>query len=630
MPSQHDPATSSLEVLRSIPLFAGFAPGLFETIEREFEWLSFDQEEVLFSEGEEADRLFIVVHGRLAISRRDAQGRAIRVGLAGPGESVGELGLLEGHRRAATVQALRASVAVMLSREKYEALTARVPECLVLLNRLLAGQLRNVLKATPDPNKSAEILAIVAASNDAPLALFCARLCDCLGKDGPVLHLNPARVKELLGEDVKGETLSVESRGRLLAWLDEQETRYRFIVLEADLEETAWTDRCIRQGEQIIFVARASARPGEHRIPESLRPAPQARIERLHQLVLIQDDNAAGPSGTKSWLDALPVSEHHHVRFGVPGDMDRLGRFLRGTSISLALAGGAALGFAHIGVLRALSEAGIPIDLVCGTSMGSIIGGQVALGMNWQDIQRVTRKHFRGNSVYDYALPAISFCKAKRMDARLQEITGNAMIEDLWLKYFCVSSNLTQARPEVHAQGGLKRAMRASSAVPGLFPPIRSQSGDLLADGAMVDNLPAGLAAARTGGAVIAVNVIPTVDRAIGTYKEGASAFEVLRSRLLDNEQERSPIIFDLLMRTAFLSAVGAAERSRTEASLYIEPELEAFSLLNTNRFDEIVEVGYRAALAGLANWNPKLGPTTVSQKSVSQKPVSQKTVSQT
>jgi predicted acylesterase/phospholipase RssA len=189
------------------------------------------------------------------------------------------------------------------------------------------------------------------------------------------------------------------------------------------------------------------------------------------------------------------------------------------------------------------------------------------------------------------------------MDARLQEITGDATIEDLWLKFFCVSSNLTRARPEVHTHGGLKRAMRASSAVPGLFPPIRSESGDLLVDGAIVDNLPASLAAARTGGAVIAVNVIPTVDQAIGGYTEGASVIDVLRSRMRGKEQERSPMILDLLQRTVFLPAVSTAERIRTEVSLYIEPQLADFSLLNTNRFDEIVDVGYRAAQASLANW---------------------------
>jgi predicted acylesterase/phospholipase RssA len=612
MGSPYNPATSSLEVLRNGVLFAGFEPGLVETIVREFEWLSFDEDEVLCSEGDAADRLFLVVHGRLVISRRDAQGRAVLKGWAGPGESVGELGLLEGHTRAATVQAHRASVVVTLSRSRYQILTGRVPECLVLLNRLLAGQLRHLLGAAPEAIKSAQILAIVAASKDAPLAVFCDKLCDCLGKEGPVLHLNPARLKDLMGEDVTVATLGVESRGRLLAWLNEQENRYRFIVLEADIEATAWTERCVRHGDQIILVARGPARPGAHKIPEGLRPAHQDRVERLHQLVLIQDDNAAKPSGTKAWLDALPVSEHHHVRLGMRGDMDRLSRFLRGKSISLALAGGAALGFAHIGVVRALSEAGIPIDLVCGTSMGSIIAGQVALGMNWQEIQRVTRRHFRGNSVYDYRLPVISFCKAKRMDARLQDITGDATIEDLWLKFFCVSSNLTQARPEVHTHGGLKRAMRASSALPGLFPPIRSESGDLLVDGAVLDNLPAGLAAARTGGAVIAVNVVPTVDHATGGYTEGASVIDVLRSRMKGKEQERSPIIFDLLLRSVFLPTVSAAERIRTEVSLYIEPGLADFGLLNTNRFDEIVEVGYRGAMASLAGWNPKLDPEIV------------------
>lgn len=608
MPAPHQPAASSLEFLRSSTVFSRLPPQLFDAIAAEFEWTSFDQGEVLFSQGDTSDRLFVVVHGRLAITRRDGNGTQTFIGWVTPGESVGEMALVEGDPRTATVRASRATVAISLLRENYEALTARVPESLAVLNQLLITRLRHAMTAGIKRQPAADILAVVAASQDAPLAEFCTRLCATLEKEGPVLHLSAQRLKTLLGEDAAAALLNVEQRGRLLTWLNGQELHHRFIVLEADVESTPWTARCLRHADEVIFVARATARPGSHVVEGSTGRREQAAFERPRRLVLIQDDLARRPSATMQWLDALQVAEHHHVRFGLAEDMERLGRFVRRRPVSLALAGGAALGFAHIGVLRALSEAGIPIDLVCGTSMGSIVSGQVALGMGWQDVSRETRRHFRGNSIYDVTPPIVSLFKARRMDARLQMIVGDAQIEDLWVKFFCVSSNLTQAAPEVHERGSLKRAMRASSAVPGLFPPILKPNGDMLVDGALVNNLPADLAVARHGGSVIAVNVVPTIDQVTtGGYREGVSAFRALLSRLKADPQQRSPTIVELLMRAIFLPTVSAAGRIRMEASLYIEPRLERFGFLNTKKFDEIVETGYRAAQEKLGSWRPRL-----------------------
>ena len=608
MPAPHRPAASSLEFLRSSTVFSRLSPQLFDIVASECEWVSFEQGEVLFAQGDESDRFFVVVHGRLAVSRTDAAGVETFIGWVTPGESVGEMALLEGGARTATVRAAHATVAIGFARDKSEALTARAPECLTVLNQLLIARLRHVMAPGRDRSPAAEILAVVAASQDAPLAEFSARLCATLEREGAVLHLSAARLKALLGEDVEAEMLDDEQRGRLLTWLNGQETRHRFIVLEADAGLTPWTARCLRHADQVLHVARADGRSAPHVLDGRPGGPAGSGIGRPRRLILIQRDDAGRPSGTSDWLDALQAGEHHHVRLGVAEDMERLGRFIRRRPVTLALAGGAALGFAHIGVLRALSEAGIPIDLVCGTSMGAIVSGQVALGMSWEDVFRETRRHFRGNSIYDATLPVISFFKARRMDARLQLIVGDAQIEDLWVKYFCVSSNLTRAAPEVHERGSLKRAMRASSAVPGLFPPLLKANGEILVDGALVNNLPADLAVARHGGSAIAVNVIPTIDQVTtGGYREGASAFRALLSRTRTDPQLRSPTIVDLLMRSVFLPTVSAAGRIRADASLYIEPPLERFGFLNTKRFDEIVETGYRAAQEKLSVWRPSL-----------------------
>ncbi|HEX7087293.1 MAG TPA: patatin-like phospholipase family protein [Vicinamibacterales bacterium] len=608
MPAPERPSESSLAFLRAGTVFSKLPPQVFELVVSEFEWTSFEQGELLFSEGDPSDRLYLVVHGRLAITRRGNDGREIVLGWVRPGESVGELALLDGHPRTATVRASRATVTMSIERDQYEALTARVPESLAVLNQLLARRVRQVILAGREEARPADILAVVAASRDAPLTAFCERLCKVLEKEGPVLHLSAARVRAMAGEDAEAAVLSVEQRGKLLAWLNAQELRHRFIVLEADVGNTNWTARCLRHGDEILLVARADAPPGGHVVEGSVGRPGQDGFERPRRLVLIHDDAVRRPSGTGAWLDALPVADHHHVRLGVDGDMERLGRFLRRRPVSLALAGGAALGFAHIGVLRALSEAGIPIDFVCGTSMGAIVGGQIALGMSWEEVYRETRRHFRESSVYDATLPIISFFKARRLDSRLEATAGDTRIEDLWIRYFCVSSNLTNAAPEIHERGSLRRAMRASSAVPGLFPPIRSERGDVLVDGALLNNLPADLAAARNGGSVIAVNVIPTVDQVTtGGYQEGASPLQVLLTRMKAGAGMRPPTIVDLLVRGIFLPTVSAASRIRTAASLYIEPPLGRYGLLNTKPFDEIVAAGYEAAVEKLRDWRPDL-----------------------
>lgn len=604
MASPHQPARSSVDFLRTRTAFRDLPSDVFERAASRLEWMAFDEDEVVFAEHDLGDRLFLVVHGRLAVTRSGPGGEELLLAWVRSGESVGELALLGSQVRTATVRASRATVAVALSLEAYQNLAQDVPQSLTVVNRLLALRLQQVITGSAQQSESGEILSIVAASRDAPVAALSAGIVKALEKAGPVLYLNPARVKELTGENTEAVSVDAESQARLLSWLHDQETRHRFIVLEADIEDTPWTRRCLRHADKIVLVARATARPGAHVIEGSLLGVRRRGYDRPRELVLVHDDSVRTPSGTGAWLDALPVTDHHHVRLGVAEDIERLGRFLRGRAVALALSGGAALGFAHIGVFRALAEAGISIDLVCGTSMGSIIGGQIALGRTWQEISREMRKHFRGRSIYDHTLPVISLFKARRLDERLQMIVGETMIEDLWLKYFCVSSNLTTARERIHRRGRLKFGMKASSAVPGLFPPLVDDNGDLLADGALVNNLPADIAGARSGGEVIAVNVISTVDHVTtGGYVAGASVRQVLLSRW--RGPVRSPTIVHFMLRGAFLATIGAAERIRKQASLYIEPRLEAFGFLNTDRFDDIVEAGYQAAKGKLDSWRP-------------------------
>ena len=221
-------------------------------------------------------------------------------------------------------------------------------------------------------------MVLVPVSDVAPVREFGDRLAAALSPHGSVLRLDPSRVEQMLNEPgiANAAEDSAEER-QLLAWLDACESRHRFVLFEADANADAWSQRCVRRADRLLLVARAGdpseRSDAERAIMRRAIGAPDTRAS----LVLIHENGARPPSGTRRWLDARPeVSEHFHLRWDGVADVQRIARVLAGRSIALVMSGGGARGYAHIGLLRAMEEQGIPIDAIGGTSMGASVAGQ--------------------------------------------------------------------------------------------------------------------------------------------------------------------------------------------------------------------------------------------------------------
>ena len=161
------------------------------------------------------------------------------------------------------------------------------------------------------------------------------------------------------------------------------------------------------------------------------------------------------------------MSAHHHVRVHNPADVARLARRVAGRAVGLVLGGGGARAFAHIGALRALVEAGVPVDMIGGASAGAIIAAQFAQGWSVAELYaRNRRLAHLGRSLIDYTVPLVSLIQARKFTAILHELFGQTCIEDLWLPFWCLSSNLTRAEKIVHRAGPLAAALRATCALP--------------------------------------------------------------------------------------------------------------------------------------------------------------------
>jgi len=334
--------------------------------------------------------------------------------------------------------------------------------------------------------------------------------------------------------------------------------------------------------------------------------APRARVE----LALLHEDDVARPSGTAPWLECRTLHAHHHVRLGHDGDVARLARRVAGCAVGLVLGGGGARGFAHIGVVRAIEEEGIPIDLIGATSMGAVIGAGLAVGMANEEMERLASVFGSRRRLLDPTLPLTSFLASGKVTRVLKDLYGEARIEDLWRPFFAVSSNLSRSEPLVHRRGPLWEAVRASSAIPGTFSPMLVE-GDLVVDGGVLNNLPIDVMRewAETG-TVIGSNVVPTrVGSRNGKsryhFGPSVSGLRVLLSRLPFGPRLRAPSLLSILTRS---TEIGSAWRARSEtfrryADLLVEPAMGRFRILDFDAWKPILEAGHESGREQVGAW---------------------------
>jgi predicted acylesterase/phospholipase RssA/CRP-like cAMP-binding protein len=511
------------------------------------------------------------------------------------GESIGEIALLTGEPRTATVVAVRDSALVRVSRETFEEIVEKYPKVM----QVIAGIVVRRLVATQRGSGGAAAgtcIAVLAAGSGALTAGFTDKLVKALGEIGSTLHLTRERVDSMLNQAGIAQSNRNHVAGiRLTAWLEEQESRHRFVVCETDGTESGWTLRCLRQADEILVVAEADADP-EPRGAEKTLLVDGTVSQARQTLVLLHPDGSRLPSGTARWLGARHVQRHFHMRLDREDDFPRVARCLAGVAIGVVFGGGGARGLAHIGVIRALREAGVPIDMIGGTSMGAVIAGALGMGFDWKDILEISRTGWLRHKPHkEYTLPFISLVRTRVLDRWAKEVYGTTDIEDMWLNFYCVSCNLTTRETVIFERGPLWKAVRASSSLPGVFVPVLLD-GNVFVDGAIVNNLPGDIMRKRSCQKVIVVDVGSETTFAF-QLTEFPSPWQFLRAQMLPfTSRIEAPNIAALLMRTTEVSSTQKTNEAKRDADLCLRPPIDKYGVLEFRAIDQIVEVGYRYA----------------------------------
>jgi predicted acylesterase/phospholipase RssA/CRP-like cAMP-binding protein len=588
-------------------LFGPLNEGVRQDIEAQAEWVHLRRGQALFRSGDPGDSLYILVNGRLQAIVEDPDGSERLVAELVRGEIVGEMAVFSEEVRSASIYAIQDSVLVKFSKPTVERIVARYPQVMSYVTRIVISRLRQHIRL-PSETSSVTSIAIIPAGPDVRLGDFANRLALALSAIGPTLHLNSQRLDILLEAPGMAQTPADNPNDvRLSVWLDEKEAQSRFVLYEADMAASPWTRRCIQRADQILIIARATASPALGEI-ETAWLGPNTHVTTAQQsLVLLHPDGSRVPFGTRQWLNERQVSKHHHLRWNADADFERLARFLTGGAIGLILGGGGARCFAQIGVIRALEQAGVPIDMVGGNSMGAVIAAQYAMGWDYETMLQVNRKNWpRIKSLRSTTLPIISLLSSRQFDHIVRDACGDTYIENLWVSYFCVSANLATAETVVHQRGPVWKAARASCSVPGIATPVLD-GNNLLIDGGVLDNLPSGIMKTLCGGKVIAVNVSPSRDKDFtidDTFKSIPSPSRILWSRL--NPFKKSinfPNIIDVMIRTTMLSSAHKANWVQAEADLYLRPPVDHFGLIEYEAIDEIVQAGYEHAQEKIQEW---------------------------
>lgn len=601
-PLAEPPSLSLHRLLRSTDLFSQLSDEELAALSNELEWVSLPADEPLFNKGDKGDSLFVTVSGRLEAFDPDAPSEQRVWGRIMPGELVGEMAILTGDSRRATVRALRDSVLLRLTKTRFLQLVERNPAMLLSLSRLLLERIE-AATAVRRAQVVRPLVAIAPVTRDAPALQFAEKLVNELSSFGSTLHLQARDVKEAMGVDLSQLAIGTLAHQRLIRWLQDEESTRSAIVLQAEPDDNAWSRLCIRQADTVLLVANARGVPGGTGVSEILKKPGRSATADRHELVLVHPDGTILPSGTRRWLEIFPVDTHHHVRLSFRSDIRRIARFLTGRAVALVLSGGAARGFAHVGVIRALEELGIPVDLVCGTSMGALFGGQLALGWSYQRILEEGRKGFIQNSIFDITLPFVSVLGGNNLSKLLDHCFGDAQIEDLWLRFFAMACNLSSAVPVRIRRGSVAKAIQCSSAVPGLFAPV-NRDGQLLVDGLFLNNFPAELAHKEARGKTIGVNVIQAADPKFWSpLMKGQGPLKQALRMMNPLQGKWAPPIMELVMQCFFLSTINASDRVKKLVDCYVEPPMERFGFLESRAFEEAAQVGYETAKARLSEW---------------------------
>ncbi len=624
------------DLLATIPIFSFLGRAELAAVQELFVEEIHQKGDTICRQGEEGDTFYVVLDGELDVLAGEGTQHVIAV--LKRGDFFGEMALLQGGKRTATVAASRRARLMALDRASFNSLFLKSPKALEYFTRILCKRLADMNKGEVHRGSTLTI-SVGSRAGLKGKTLIATFLADYLheltGQDvlrvsvqvsekaadgvvGDLLsesaHTHEAGVNEVLATDAGGvSVLEVPARKELAVpfyaerasnLISNLSGRFPFIVFDLNYDVTGLLDSVPLFSDVFIDIVDepgpvSTAKPegvGSMRRFEVInlynprsRPIPLNHCEPF----VIPRDSGIRPGDPSGYL-----LSNHRAPSALP--VQRLARKILGASVGIALGGGAAFGIAHLGVLQVLEKNNIPIDLVAGCSQGSIIGIGYAAGISVDEMIDMAHRLGRKQNSLLAVDPTLTkpglLAGDKFVEIFRPLLGGKSTFKDLVLPCCTVATDIESGERVSIGTGLLVDAFRASASVPMVFSPIMLD-GRALVDGGVSDPVPAETVNMMGADLCIAVNVVPPLKK--GVENAVSKTFRVMRMFNPLSWLERSsdlPNMFDIIMNAMQTLQYELGNFKAISADVLINPELSDFTWVEYYRSEELIQRGVEAA----------------------------------
>jgi len=583
-----------------------FDETILSDIEDMLSWLELPGGEVLMKEGDPGDSLYFLLSGRLMATVKQDDNAQQKIGEIVRGETVGELALYTGEPRVATVSAIRDSVLVKLSREVFEGILLQYPRVSLNVTKIIIQRFRKTQNQKKHSNFAS--VCFLPIHKGLQTTSIVEDILQALSSKINICKVDHTMATENFGKLYHEHEIDPTNQAnkRLIQWLNNLEAVHDMMFYICDEEDTVWNKKCLRQADHIILLADANQSSDINGLETKVLHSVHSKVS----LVLIHNNTQRAPENTENWLKVRPwVQMSHHIRKNNTSDIHRLARIISGNAIGIVFAGGGAKGFAHIGVLKALEEYGIVYDYLGGTSIGALIAGSTAFDAPINEVKEAFKMASKFSPSGDFNLiPIISLVKGKNLkqlvEMALTRLAGhnNLGLLDAWKNNFMVASNFSNASEEVFERGDMIKSMLASSALPGIFPPIII-NGDIFVDGGAFNNFPVDVMKEFGANKVIGIDFLLEKNTKLD-IEYMPTNFEMFKEKFRSkkNNKLEIPKLTSTIINSTVLYSVSKRKISKDLLDLHFNPDVANYGLTSWTDFEKIVEKGYQHAKEVLQN----------------------------
>mgnify|MGYP003385225411 FL=1 len=450
-------------------MFVAELPPIIRLFDFCTKWIKLSGGQDIVKRGQKATgKLHIVLFGRVRMMVEATEGSGkhhhTSVGsderqhyVMGRGALIGDSQLLTGGSFLHTVKAIRQTMLAEISDTILHFLADNYPSILTHIARNVSDRHQLSQVGSP-PSKSFLVLPI---SSSAPINAFTSTLKKCFSHCANKISLVTSNDVQVIFDTILDGLSDHEYILTVGNWLHQIEMDSDIVIYQADSHFSIWNELCLIRTDEILLMANAAdneegvkMKRMEYSILEGARHIPKTLV-----LTYINPPPYLKPSGTREWIEAREgIHRHAHVRLHIntnfeydtmhySSDCNRLARILTNNAVGVVLGGGGARGISHLGVLQALEESGIPVDIIGGTSIGAFIGGCYAKDNAFMSIFPIVKAWALISSSYwfyilDLTFPITSYFNGFNFTKSIADIFREDKIEDFWLNYYCVTTGI--------------------------------------------------------------------------------------------------------------------------------------------------------------------------------------------